>query len=227
MKDVIVIFGATGMHGTLPLYLGQLQAAGIDVFMHDASDRPNQNGGGNLGYRVEVFRKYARLYREYEFIIFTDGFDMTFWGTKKSLLAKLDGRFLIHAAEKNCYPDPQVAVSIPARLNSPWRFANGGWVAGTPVDFELWCEAAEKHRFYDPNFLDQRFLNLLLVEGKGLCEIDDTTQLCFCLFGGYDELQFVHGYPVNTMFDTYPLFLHANGRWPAEEMFARQKESLK
>jgi hypothetical protein len=231
MKDLIVLMGASEHYGTMDLYLGQLDAAGIDRHVVDNANRPNQNGGGNLGYRVKIFRELAEQFMEYQFLIMTDAFDVTFYGKKSDVLKKLPKDHLLHGAEKNCYPDVAIAPFI--RGTTPWKFANGGMVAGTPDMFIDWCGYAERHLQYDPNMLDQQFLNILVAEHEkdvkfaSRCVIDETTKLFYCLYGGYDELGFDNGLPVNTACCTFPNFLHANGKWTAHEMFARYERSLK
>lgn len=224
MSEVIVIVGASEMHGTLPLYLKQLSEAGIDTHIHDCSDKPNINGGGNLEYRVRKFRDFALEFRDYQFMVISDAFDVTFYGTKADLIAKIPHGYLLHAAEKNCYPPECHKMPIPDA--GPHRYANGGIVAGTPEAFLAWCKAAEQHPHYNPGALDQWFLNLLVAEGSPLGVIDSKTDLFYCLFGGYEELGFVNGLPQNDMYATRPQFLHANGKWTADEMFARHQRSL-
>lgn len=216
--------GASEVHGTMKEYLWQLEEAGIDTRIVDVSDRPNQNGGGNLGYRVKIFRQLAEQNSDYQFLVFSDAFDVTFYGTKAGVISKIPTDHILHAAEKNCYPDPQVAHRIVHR--TPWCFVNGGIAAGTPQSFLEWCAEAEKHHLFRPEQLDQQFLNEMVAERSMLCVIDDRTELFYCLFGGYDELDFERGMPVNTLLGTRPNFCHANGKWTADEMFARRERSL-
>lgn len=223
MKDLLVIMGASSPQRTFLLYLSQLEKAGIETHVEDCSDKPNINGGGNLGYRVSKFRELAYRFSDYRFLVLSDAFDVTFYGTKEDVLAKIPTDRLIHAGEKNCYPPESCALPIPDR--GPHRYANGGLVAGTPENFIHWCTYTERHPLYDPNCLDQHFLNLQISEGVG-CLPDHRTELFFCMFGGYDELQFEHGVPVNTMYGTHPNWLHANGSCDPGEMFARYERSL-
>jgi hypothetical protein len=223
-SDLLVILGATQVHGTMPLYLRQLEAAGIEYAVESCSDKPNINGGGNLGYRVKKFREWANRFSNYERLVISDAFDVTFYGSKEDVLAKIPMDRLIHAGEKNCYPADSQSLPVPDR--GPWRYANGGLVAGTPEHFHHWCTYTERHPLYNPDCLDQYFLNLQISEGVG-CLPDYKTELFFCLYGGYEELEFERGLPVNRLYGTKPNFLHANGKWTADEMFAKYERSLK
>lgn len=224
-SNLIVIMGASQIYGTLPLYCEQLREAHIEHVIVPVDDKPNINGGGNLGYRVDVFRKYADAYWNYEFIIISDAFDVTFYGeSEQDVIERIPATHLLHAAEKNCYPDMGMAKWIEGP--SPWRFANGGLVAGTPAQYVRWCDEVERHPEYKREMLDQQMLNILLSERSDLAIVDDTTEMFFCLFGGYDELEFVKGEPRNALYGTSPLFVHRNGKWTADEMFDRHKRSL-
>jgi hypothetical protein len=226
-SDLLVIMGASDLnHGTLPLYREQLAKAGIETLIVDVSDRPNLNGGGNLGYRVDVFRRWAAAHLEsHRFLIFSDAFDVTCYASSvEEIISRIPTTHLLHAAEKNCYPDPSIASRIDG--DSLWKFANGGLVAGTPAKFIEWCDSVVQYPFYNPAMLDQEFLNIMVANKMRHGIIDDRTNLFFCLYGGYGELDFVAGKPINMRYRTTPLFLHANGQWDTTEMFEKYKRSL-
>src|SRR5208283_6164984 len=103
------------------------------------------------------------------------------------------------------------AVRVPD--SGPWRYANGGLVCGTPQSFIDWADKAEIHPAFNPAIFDQQFLNERLADGSDLCSIDHRTELFFCLYLGYPELDFEKGIPVNTLHGTHPNFLHRNGAW--------------
>ena len=224
-KSLIVLMGATQQRGTMSLYLSQLTAAGIDHEVIDCSDKPNINGGGNLSYRVKKFRELANLYSAYERLVISDSWDVTFFSTKEEVISKIPTDKLIHAGEKNAYPPEVSSLPIPD-VGSPHRYVNGGLVAGTPEHFLHWCTYTERHPLYNPNCLDQYFLNLEWSEGVG-CLPDYKTDLFFCLYGGYPELEFEKGAPINTQFGTHPCFLHACGGWTTDEMWMKYERSLR
>jgi hypothetical protein len=177
-----------------------------------------------LGWKVQKFREFATSYSRFEKIVLSDAWDITFYGTKEDALSKIPDDHVLQAAEKNCYPDLSMAGSIPDR--GPWRFVNGGLTAGRPGIILRWLELLESHPLYNPGCLDQWFFNALLAEGSPLCNIDAETMLFFCLFGGYAELEFEKGLPVNTVYGTHPNFCHRNGGWSGDEMFGKYERSL-
>jgi hypothetical protein len=224
-SNLIVVLGTTASGGFMPEYLKSLEQADIPYHIEDISMMPNLNGGGNLGWKVEFFRKTASMFSSYEFMIVSDAWDMMFFCRNKGeVLCRLPKDHVLFAAEKNCYPDAAIAPRIPDR--GPWRFMNGGLSGGTPQSFLAWCDAAERHPLYVPSALDQWFTNELLAAEDPLIQIDYRTRLFFCLYGGYPELEFVNGMPVNTMYHTYPCWIHANGKWSTEELLEKYQRSL-
>ena len=224
MKDIVVAIGASQIHGTLPEYIRQLSRAGIEIYLINLQGSPWLHRGGHISEKIAKTRETIQRLSEYRYVVMSDGFDVTFYGTKDGLLARMPKEGVLQAAEKNYYPDSGLKDLIPDR--GPWRFANGGLSAGSPEAYWKWCDAVLHHPRYEPHCLDQDFMNLLLSERSPWMTIDSNTELFFCLFGGYDELQFVNGEPLNTYHDTWPLFVHANGKWDASEAFHKYHESL-
>ena len=148
--------------------------------------------------------------------------------TPKSSLARCclamgPGDFVLQAAEKNCHPPECRGLNIPNA--GPWQFANGGLALGTSEAFLRWCDACEAHPKYAPGMIDQHFMNMCLADGYDCgWKIDSETRTFFCLYGGYDELRFDHGRPVNSFSGTRPLLIHANGGWPTEKLFQMEAE---
>jgi hypothetical protein len=220
-KDLIVVLNATSERGTMTQYLRQLYSAGIEYYIKWMDGYPA--GGGDMQHKVNLFREMTDKFRDYDKIVFSDAFDVTFYGEKLTMLAKIpDG--VMFAGEKNCYPDPTVADRIKGV--SPWKFVNGGLTCGSVDGVRRWTEEIVKHPSYIPNALDQFVLNNLRVEESPLAVVDERTELFLCLFCGYPELEFEKGIPLNTLCGTHPQFLHGNGSWQREEMFAKYERSM-
>lgn len=224
-KELLVIMHATHSERMMPQYLAQLDGAGIEYHIEKFIEYPNWKGGGTLGFTVETKRRLAKQFSDYQFLIFTCAFDMLFFSSKAAVLKRIPTDYIVMGAEKNCYPVASIASQIPER--GPWRFSNGGPYAGTPDNFLKWCDAMESHRAYNPNMLDQELYNIMLAEDNEWCQIDFRTNLFFCLFSGYEELEFRYGHPYNSFWGTYPAFIHANGQSPTEELFEKYERSLK
>jgi len=224
MKDLIVITAASGNYGTLPLYRDQLSRAQIDFYVDDISGKYIPPLGGNFAMKLESMRRLSQQFSTYQRIVFTDAFDVTFWGDRDSLISKIPLDYVLWGAEKNCYPNHHLAEVIPNWC--PARFANGGLLCGTPQSMLDWCDRAESHPLFHPNILDQQWLNQMLAENSPLVTCDHVSKIFFCLFGGYPELEFERGLPVNALYNTHPHFIHANGKWSADEMWRRYEESI-
>jgi hypothetical protein len=223
-SELIVVTAASCEKGTLPLYREQLAQAGIPFYLDDISSHYIPPLGGNFRIKIESMRRLSQQFLAYERIVFTDAFDVVFFGDKDSLLAKIPTDRVLWGAEKNCYPDPAIAERIEQRPGA--RFANGGLLCGSPRAMIEWTHSAESHPWYHPDSLDQQWLNAMVAEKSPLAQCDFCSRIFFCLFGGYPELEFERGVPVNTMFQTHPQFVHANGHWDTTEMWRKWKESL-
>jgi hypothetical protein len=219
MKDILVSTAVSKVDGMLTENLRRLSSEGITVNLESIGGQ-----AFGIGFKINLIRRLAKQFSDYEFLILSDGWDVMFYGTKQELMERIPRDRVLWAAEKNCWPYAELEKVIPDR--GPWRFANGGLLAGTPQNFLSMCNLIEAHPRYDPQHIDQGFMDLLLAEGADFFAIDSMTHLFFCLFKGYDELQFHQGRPFNALHETWPLFIHANGHWPADEMFRKYEASL-
>jgi hypothetical protein len=219
MKDIVVSMAVSRVEGMLAENVRRLSAAGITVSLESIDAQQF-----TIASKLQGIRRLAHKFADYGFLVVSDGWDVLFYGTKPELIGRIPKDRVLWAAEKNCWPCPDLEDKVPA--NGPWRFVNGGLLAGTPDSYLSMCRLIEAHPMYNPDFVDQGFMNYLLAQGADFFSIDSMTRLFFCLFKGYDELAFHRGRPINTFYGTQPLFLHANGHWPADEMFQRYEASL-
>jgi len=232
MSDELIVLTASTVgpdhpeSRTLALYLSQLDAAGIDHNCEHLTSFPGN--GGSLQYKINGLRKRVVENLHYQKIVFTDGHDMTFWSSKEYVLSKIPDAGVLLGAERNCYPEPHLAPMIRGRNHLPWAFVNAGWLAGTPESFLAWFDAIERHPQYDGVALDQGWFNRRLAENDPLINIDSATDLVYCFFGETPEipdLQFDDdGNPINTLTMTHPAWLHANGKWCSDHIWARRKK---
>lgn len=231
MDEIIVLTASTvGLNhpesGTLALYLSQLEAAGIEHNCEALTEFPSN--GGSLGYKISGLRRRVVQNLHYDKIVFTDGHDMQFFSDKTYVLSKIPDTGILLGAERNCYPEPELADRIHNPL--PHKFCNGGWLAGRPEEFIAWFDAIERHPSYDPICLDQAWFNRRLAENDPLIKIDDQAELVYCFYGesgDIADLQFDDdGKPVNALTGTKPAWTHANGHWPSEHIWSRRKGSI-
>lgn len=228
MSDELIVLTASSLgpnhpeSGTLALYMGQLEAAGIDHECAPLTSFPAN--GGSLSYKINGLRDRVVKNLHYDKLVFTDGHDMQYFGEREELIAKIPDEGVILGAERNCYPEPGIAHMI--HTPRPFAFVNGGWLAGSPEVFMVWLDSIEKHSYYDPSTLDQAWLNRRLAERDDLVQIDYKTEIVYCTFGeegSIADLQWEDNIPVNTLYGTHPNFIHCNGHWNSEHIFARRK----
>lgn len=219
MNDVIVSTKVSRVNGMMTQYIRRLSSCGVEVNIDPAS---GQSFG--IGDKLVTIRTEARRFSHFDVLILSDGWDVMFYGTKKQLMERAPRDKVLWAAEKNCWPYKNLESHVPDV--GPWRFANGGLLAGSPRAFLDMCDQIEAHPLYHPAFVDQGFMTMLLATGASFFEIDAKTNLFFCLHLGYDELEFRNGRTYNTLYQTSPLFVHANGHWPTDELERKYRESL-
>lgn len=219
MKDVVVAMWVSQVCGFMTENVERLSSAGITVHIE-----PLEGQSFAIANKMHAIRRMAERFRDYRYMILSDGWDVLFFGTKWELMEHIPEDRVVWAAEKNCWPEEELKAKVPDR--GPWKFANGGLLAGTPKAYLDMCRMIEAHPDYNPDYVDQGFMNRLLAEGADFFAIDTETKLFFCLFLGYEELEFRHGRPYNSLHKTWPLFIHANGRWPVDEMIQKYEASL-
>lgn len=224
MKDILVVTVCTTVRGYLPIYMRQLSGAGIEVSVNIVNDIENINAGGTTRWTMNTIREMCDKYGDYRRIIFTDAFDVMFFGTADQVISKVPDTGVLLGAERNCYPDPSLASAIPGE--TPWRFCNGGLLAGTPSEFHKWTRSLESQDYYDAMGLNQGVYNRSLARGDGIVKIDSRTDLFYCLFLETGEFVFDNGYPLNTLCGTRPNFVHGNGKWPMDWILEAQIQSL-
>lgn len=229
MSDELIVLTASTVgpnhpeSGTLALYLSQLEAAGIDHYCEPLTEFPSN--GGSLSYKVTNLRRRVVENLHYDKIVFTDGHDMQYFGRRDDLISKIPEAGVILGAERNCYPEPDIAHLI--QTPRPFSFANGGWLAGTPESFLLWLDAIEQHARYSEGMLDQGWFNRRLADNDPLIMIDYHTALVYCTYGesgNIADLQWEDSIPINTLYGTHPNFIHCNGHWPSDHIYARRKK---
>jgi len=220
MPETIVWMTADKPQGLMLAYLDQLESAGVKVHHEAATEHKNELV--TIGYRLYRAHRAARQYPDHKIVI-SDAFDVMLFG--KDFEDKIPDDYVLLAGERNCYPDSTQSVLIEGP--TPWKFANGGLLAGTSKMLLKWAEALQSHPLYWPSLNDQAFYNSLLVRGRiPFTAIDYSTELFYCAYQEKTELQFNQGVPHNTSCGTYPNFVHFSGRWPSGEILSRYHSSL-
>lgn len=232
MNELAVVMGSSVPPGppsltlTMQLYLDQLRAAGIESHIYTLRDIPTEGGiPWPLWYYIKCYREIVNEFQRYERLIITNAWDVTFYGNREDVIRKIPMDLCLVGAGRESWPDCSLRDRTPG--DTPWKFSNGGLTAGTPENILKMVDALEKHPRYEPGMWDQGMLNIVLAYGPKLFHLDSRTELFFCLFDGYSELDFERGMPVNTLCGTRPCFIHANGRWDTTELYEKRERSLR
>lgn len=215
----IVISPATHSAKLMDKYTAQLAAAGIPHLIPHWDDFSSASDG-TIERCVRSRRLWAEKHVDYDRLIFTDSWDVLCYASRDEIEATLSGMTgtVVFGAEKNCYPEPELAALIPDR--GPWRYVNGGLMTGSPQEIIKWCDVVEHHPKYTPSMIDQQWYNRRLAELNPIISIDWQTSLFYCMILEAGELAVKDGRPYNTVHQTFPSFIHFNGSWSWDNFLA-------
>lgn len=202
-KDVIVVLHATHRAHLMDEYEEQLRTEGIDCHVEPV-ELPDGIGSITMRWRLDYWRRMCTKFADYDRIVFTDAWDVLFYGGKAALCEKIPP-FLM-SAERNCWPDESLAENFADR--SPWRFPNPGMLAGYPERLAKW--ATQMTRFGNLDVMDQLWFCQKSTPFMGL----DTHTTVFYVASADKEdgsLSERLGCPYNSRYRTYPQFVHFAG----------------
>jgi len=213
-SSFILLTNASASSKLMPMYLSQLLAAEIPHRVYnEMMTSPND---GSMGRCIEAWRRWAQENASYDRLIITDAWDVLCYGTKEQVAEALPKYpIVVFAAERNCYPEPELATRI-GNWGTPWNFVNAGMLTASPQGLIDWCAAVEAHPQYDPGMLGQQWLNRRWSEASDLIHIDFRTRLFYCMFLESQEpyMMKMEGRPFNSYTGNFPPLVHFNGSWP-------------
>jgi hypothetical protein len=202
-------------------YHDQLAAVGIPFHVeHVNMGSPSD---GTMSLILRNIRKFATLFSSYEKIVITDAWDILCYGSREDIMKAIPDDRVLWAAERNCYPEPYLAESIPGE--TPWRFVNGGGVAGTPSALLSFADKCENHPSYDPSMIGQQWKNRRLAEKWDQLSVDQETRLMYCMYLEHiaPALGRVDDRPYNYATGQYPCFVHFNGSYSPKDFLEMMK----
>lgn len=227
----IVCLGASKPAKLMSRYLNQLTTSSIPY--HITTLILTSPSDGRMGLCVAYYRQLAQEFSSHSRLIITDAWDVLCYGSYEDIASILISipPTVLFAAERNCYPEPELASVISAHWNStqgsiPWLYANGGMLTASPAELLLWCDLVERHPAYDPDMIGQQWLNRRLTEGSELVSIDSRTNLFYCMYmeDQSPALRNVAGMPHNILTNTFPKFIHFNGSWPWDHFLGMMED---
>jgi hypothetical protein len=215
MNKLVICTYCDVARGMLEEYREQLHCAGIAAF-HVETIKPFPHPSGlPVSFKFSWMREFAlRFVGEFERLVFTDAYDVLF--VSSSDIADRIPAEVTWAAERNCYPEPELAEKIIGE--TPWRYVNAGLMSGAPQAIIDWVDGAQRHPAYEPELLDQRWLNRRLADTPGMVKIDSGTANFYVVSSTLErgELQMRNGLPWNSLCNSTPSFFHFSGQCPTE-----------
>lgn len=209
MKDVIVVSGITHRAHLLDEYEDQLRYAGIDFHLEDISPLPEGIASMTARWRLNYWKRMCQKFSDYDRIVFTDAWDVLFYGAKSDLCAKISP--LILSAERNCWPDASLAEK--SICSSPWRYPNPGMLAGYPEFIVAWADSRQVRESTMIDAMDQLWFNVQCANDASIAPLDTRTTVFYVASADKEggELTLRDGKLWNARFGTYPQFVHFAG----------------
>jgi hypothetical protein len=203
MKDVIVVSAMTERRHMIDEYEDQLAAAGIDHYIHPVT---LDNGIVSITarWKFTFVADMCQQFRDYSRIVFTDAWDVLFFGNRWDFYEKLPIDPII-SAERNCWPE----TGVMSNIDGPWRYFNAGMMGGHPKWLREFAEESLKDP--DADLMEQAWLNRKKLDDSQI--IDYRTKVFYTV--SYDRedglLCLRDGKPYNWAHDTYPQLFHFAG----------------
>ena len=146
----------------------------------------------------------------HEKIVMIDAFDMLFFGNKDEIVAKIPDRVLF-CADRNLVPPTMDESKFPS-TETPWRFVNGGGMAGTRGAFERFVDSIRSQGYDDATETNNTVFNRILSSGGDRAfDIDGRAEIFHNMYLGEGELSVRDGRPFNGLTGTFPNFFHFTG----------------
>lgn len=210
MNDLIVVAPATERKYLLDEYEDQLRKAGIDFHIEPVV-LPDGIGSMTMRWRIDYWRRMCDKFRLYYRIVFTDAWDVLFFGSKEELCWKIPP--LLISAERNCWPDESLAVSNT--LRGPWKYPNPGMMCGYPDYIVRWLDHISDEETFDDrlDLMDQLWCNHCAYSTLGVIPLDSRATVFYVVSADKEnmELTIRDGRPYNSRYRTFPSFFHFAG----------------
>lgn len=212
--DVKIVTVATGIGGTFLHYANAVKTAGIEMI--------------NIGlYNFTWARRLNKYWvvakqNPDDLLIFTDAWDVLFYHNEATLLEleeQIEGMVpgnILFGGEINVWPPD--AGHYPLRgSKQPYLYLNAGMFAGLGSNIALLLEYFNMHQLND-SIDDQREWHRIANNkvGQESLVLDGTCRMFQNLFMAEDDVEMVEGRPHNKRFDTWPMFIHGNGKVPLD-----------
>lgn len=161
----------------------------------------------------------SRSFKEEDRILFVDAYDVLMAGPVEEIWSayrECGSPQLLVAAEKNCFPYPDMADDFP-EVNSPYRYLNSGGFMGTPsaiLEAINWMEddlVKEICRVSTDQGYVVRYYLEFYKEKNIVLDVDCRLFNCMIKVRWDTELEFKKGRYYNCVTQTYPCVLHFNG----------------
>lgn len=176
---------------------------------------------GDFYQKANSFNSVIQELPDDEIVALIDAFDVlpangcTNQKLKDALLENFSMEKVVFNAEKNCYPDGDLAIRYP-HTNSSWRYLNAGILAGKiSVLKHLYSEVLDKI----PKSMDQLQFSIAFLNGAPI-ELDNDCKVFQTLYmTSEEEISYSKEGIKNNVTGTYPLLIHGNGNASMDKVY--------
>ncbi len=181
------------------------------------------------GQKINLVRNHLESLHDGDVVLFVDGYDVIINDTLPTILERYEdmGADIIFAAEKNCWPEPTIAVQFPM-TPTPYKYLNSGVYIGKVGTLKEFLNKAVPNDSDDQLWMQKRFLSSDW-QSTASANLDYEGYIFQC----DDDIEIINGQLSNGM--CCPCIYHGNGGDDAKVRFKNladkfgytQDESLK
>jgi GR25 family glycosyltransferase involved in LPS biosynthesis len=148
-------------------------------------------------------------------VMFVDGYDVIVNDNLDTIISRFKSFEcdILFAAEKTCWPEPNLANQFP-HSDTEYKYLNSGCYIGYAGELKKIIRRVD-NRIDDQEFLQNQFLEQVNYKKEINIKLDTENYIFQCLAGAEGEVKILHRqYPrqlINTATNTCPCILHGNG----------------
>jgi len=178
----------------------KIENLGANVDWHD----PMTGRGG--GKKLKLLKDYLANMDEYDYIIFTDSYDVFYADSPESILDKFlsFNTKVLFSAESVCWPNTELADKFP-ETEHPYRYLNSGTFIGRIKELKEMLSTFDEDIHDD----DQEFMQEQFLSAKWDCKLDTEAYVFQCHEPEITLLD--NGQLYNPRTNCCPSIYHGNG----------------
>ena len=171
--------------------------------------------GKGGGQKLNLVYNYIINIPDECIVMFVDGYDVIVNDNLDTIISRFKSFEcdILFAAEKTCWPEPNLANQFP-HSDTEYKYLNSGCYIGYAGDLKQIIRRVD-NRIDDQEFLQNQFLEQVNHKNEINIKLDTENYIFQCMAGAEEEVKILHRqYPrqlINIATNTCPCVLHGNG----------------